>query len=225
MQIFCFDNGPLNANMYVIATSEGFFIVDPCSDPATTLNAFKNGKEEEYIIYDDNKGNISGFDYSKVKALIATHGHFDHIAYLKQWNALTNKPLYIHSEDSICLSSGEYNVSSLCGMKLTFDVEYKDILTLNELSDNGISVEVLHTPGHSKGSCVIVINDSLIFTGDTLFAGSAGRTDFIGGDSKELMKSLALLKLRLKLKRYSIFPGHGPSTISIFELSSNPFLA
>ncbi len=156
--------------------------------------------------------------------LLCTHGHFDHImgnAFVtRKWNI----PTYIHPEDKGQLERAQ-QYCQMFGYTIeqppldTIDVNDSDIVTFGESE-----LKVLHTPGHTRGGvCYYSEPDKLIFTGDTLFAGSIGRTDLPGGDYDALMESL-LTKV-VKTDPYSkVLPGHGPETTITVEMQTNPFL-
>lgn len=158
----------------------------------------------------------------KIKYIVLTHGHGDHIGGLKELKDALNAKIAIHEDDVEMLRDGDKNLSS---KMLMGRVEVEPDLILKEgsiLEFGNEKAEVIHTPGHTLGGICLVIQDNII-TGDTLFAGSIGRTDLYGGDFDTLMKSI-----KEKLMKYpdatKIFPGHGsPSTIGR-EKQSNPFL-
>jgi hydroxyacylglutathione hydrolase len=157
-------------------------------------------------------------------AVILTHGHIDHTAGLD--NLLTNWPhikIYIHSLDEPMLA-GKQTIAELVGMpagKIKADCLLEDGQII-ELA--GIMFVVLHTPGHTPGGiCLYSSDEQTAFVGDTLFAGSVGRTDFPGGDTRQLLNSIKEKLLNLP-GGTKVYPGHGPATTIANEKKHNPFL-
>ena len=158
--------------------------------------------------------------------IVQTHGHFDHImgsAYVsKKWNLQT----YIHPGDKNQLERAK-QYTEMFG----YTIEPPSTQTIDleegaEIKFGNSTLKVMHTPGHTKGGVSIYsqeIGNKFVLTGDTLFAGSIGRTDLPGGDYDELMESL-LDKLVKLGDDYRVLPGHGPETTIGEELRSNPFL-
>jgi glyoxylase-like metal-dependent hydrolase (beta-lactamase superfamily II) len=150
-------------------------------------------------------------------AVLLTHGHFDHTTAA----AKLNVPIYIHENDAEMLDDIDKSFGALfeslfnpCQAEFLF--KDGDVLEFGALR-----FKVMHTPGHSKGSVMFICGDS-IFTGDTLFAGSAGRIDGYGGDHDRQMESMA--KIAALDGEYKIFPGHGAETDLEHEKRTNPFL-
>ncbi len=196
--------GPIGTNCYVVSTNADNAIV------------FDPGYEVEKILDYINDNNL------KVKMIVLTHGHFDHVWELAEFKAKTVAPVYIHKDDADMLFDSYKNVADFFGIsgfkttKADVLLNGGDVLTLDEVSFN-----VIHTPGHSQGSVCYVFDD-IIISGDTLFAGSIGRTDMYGADLKSLLKSLGLLKT---LKGdYMVYPGHGPKTTLSYEINTNPYM-
>lgn len=171
---------------------------------------------------------------ARLSLIVATHGHFDHIMRADKWRQAHGAPLAIHQDDADCLTDGRKNLSTMLVKPLTQQPAQQllqDGLVL-ELAA-GTNLTVIHTPGHSAGSCVFLLTENNIaqalFTGDTLFAGSIGRTD-LGGDEAVLAQSLGRLKdladsLELSLARdLAIYPGHGPASFLRYELEHNPLV-
>lgn len=156
-------------------------------------------------------------------AVVLTHAHPDHmggVAFLKEHY---NIPLALHSADGELLG-----VAPAYGASLGFDIPSLeaeiDLAEEPKLQIGGTTVEAIHTPGHSPGGvCLYVATDGLLLSGDTLFAGSIGRTDLPGGDYDELMRSIMerLLPLGGGVR---VFPGHGGETSIGKEVNVNPFI-
>ena len=153
----------------------------------------------------------------QVRFVLLTHGHYDHFTGLAGLLEKYDVPVYIHPADA---EEGRNNPWSLKFPRLD-DAHQRwygegDTLTLGSLI-----IHVLSTPGHSKGSVCLVVEDAIL-AGDTLFYGSCGRTDFPGGDYKEMLLSLARLA-RLE-GNYKVYPGHDRPTDLDWERRMNPYM-
>ena len=146
-----------------------------------------------------------------VAAILLTHGHFDHVGAVRDLAAETGCPVYIHEQELTM-------PPQMTAGKLSYTHFYGEG---DELCLAGIKVRVYHTPGHTPGS-VCLETQGLLFTGDTLFAGSCGRTDLPGGDWQTILTSLQ--RLRSFDGELGVFPGHGESSTIAREKQYNPFL-
>lgn len=160
------------------------------------------------------------FDY-----ILLTHGHFDHILFTEDVRALTGAKVVISEKDAPFLSDGMLNLSAAFGFR-SFPVIQSDI-TLHDgdtLKLGETELTFLHTPGHTVGSgCYVSFADSIIFSGDTLFKLSMGRTDFVTGNATEMQNSLRRLA---KLQGdFTVYPGHNDATSLEYERKNNPYVS
>jgi hydroxyacylglutathione hydrolase len=159
-----------------------------------------------------------------VKQIVITHAHIDHIAGAARLKALTGAPILYNSNDLPLVKMMDMQAAWL-GMPAP-EVHPPDD-TLHDgsiVAIAGLNGQVLHTPGHTQGSiCLHLPAQKLLLAGDTLFAGSVGRTDLPGGDGPTLIRSIHSKLLSLP-EETIVVPGHGPSTTIAEEKDSNPFL-
>jgi len=179
-----------------------------------------------YIIHDETSGSCCvidpGYDAHAIldtldrldltaEAILLTHGHFDHVGAVKELAAETGCDVYIHPAD---LALPPMFTAGPLYYTKTYDEGAKLHLA-------GCKITVLHTPGHTPGSVCLMTADA-IFSGDTLFAGSCGRTDLPGGSWATILKSLR--RLAAIEADFRVFPGHGQATALAEEKRYNPYL-
>ncbi|MDO4272669.1 MAG: MBL fold metallo-hydrolase [Eubacteriales bacterium] len=198
--------GTVYTNCYLIKNSETkeLLIVDPADAP-----------EKIFL-------KISQMDANPVGILL-THGHYDHILAVEAVKEKYGIPVYACRQEQEMLSDPSVNMSAFCGQSASVKPdELLDDLQVFEAA--GFSIQMIHTPGHTKGSCCYYIKDEgVLFSGDTLFYGSVGRTDFPGGSTAEIVRSLHRLLESLP-EETEVFPGHDASTTIGYEKRYNPFV-
>ncbi len=196
MEILRIVNGDLETNSYLIIEGNAGLVIDP---------ATKIVKDKVDDLHLD------------VVAVINTHGHFDHIG----GNKFFSCPLYIHVLDAPMLTDPELNLSSHFFLSVFGRLPDYKLNGDQELTIGPFQMKILHTPGHTPGSICLWLANAL-FTGDTLFKGSVGRTDLPGGDYEALRFSLR--KIISLPENLMIYPGHGEVTTLKEEIETNPFL-
>jgi hydroxyacylglutathione hydrolase len=198
--------GPLACNCYVVGDplTRRAIVIDPGDDADVLAEGIST------------KGVV-------VEAIVATHAHFDHIVAAERLRELTGAPFYLHDSDRFLLDWMQTSGRLVLGIELppppavdTAAAE-GDVLVVGSAK-----LEVVHTPGHSPGS-ISLIADNAIFSGDTLFAGSVGRTDLPGGDTQTLLRAI-VEKLFTLDGNLPVYPGHGPATTLEHERRHNPFV-
>lgn len=157
-----------------------------------------------------------------LKKVFLTHSHFDHILALQEVIDATNAELLLHKEEEKYLKNPELNLAGEHCDKLSTPENYQLLSDGDELALDSISIKVIHTPGHTQGSTCYFVNDILI-SGDTLFSGSIGRTDFPLGSFDDIISSIKN-KLMLLDDETKVYPGHGFSTTIGKQRKENPFL-
>lgn len=158
-----------------------------------------------------------------LKGILLTHGHFDHIMAADAVRDKYGVKVYASCDEKNTLEQPHINLGEAYGLKLSVkaDVWHKDgeILKLA-----GFDIEALHTPGHTEGgSCYYIREIGVLFSGDTLFCGSVGRTDFPGGSMSEIVRSIKE-KVMVLPDDTKVYPGHGEGTSVGYERVNNPFL-
>jgi glyoxylase-like metal-dependent hydrolase (beta-lactamase superfamily II) len=220
MEMRRFALGALWTNGYLVWTEErrGIFV-----DPGGDVSEVEAWLREKDIV---------------LEAILLTHGHADHIAGVEGLRRGKGIPVAIHVLDAPKLSAATGNLSAFMGNPLVCDAAELLLEDGMVLEIAGLAIRVLHTPGHTEGCCCFLVeprtslskgatnvsvsapreNETLLFSGDTLFAQSVGRTDLPGGDEATLLHSLKKLPDELR-----VLPGHGPETTIGRERESNPF--
>ncbi len=199
MEITLLTVGAYQTNCYIVtADDKSAVVIDP-------------GAEADKII---NKAKELG---AKVKYILLTHGHFDHIGAADAVKRAfpESRIVVMKADEDICR-----NAALVGGGNATADldmlVEDGDIIKVAELS-----FKYMATPGHTKGSAIIICEDK-IFSGDTIMSRTCGRTDLFGGSTKDIRSSLK--KIGMLSGDYDIYPGHGPETNMAVERYANPYL-
>jgi len=208
MKVIAMPVGELAANCYIAycENTRKAAVIDPGADGQLILNRIR----------------YEGLD---VERILLTHGHFDHIGAVKFLKEQMGAIVAIHSGDAQALTDAGQNLSAFMGEPV---VQVPPDVLLREgdiIAFGDERMEVLHTPGHSEGSVCFAVNGPVkaVFTGDTLFQGSIGRSDFPGGSYDQLIDSIRD-KLLVLDDDYIIYPGHGARSTIGAERAANPFI-
>lgn len=195
--------GMLASNCYIVGDNGEGIIIDPGADSEEILDSVRE----------------TGL---KVKYIMLTHPHIDHILSVDKIREILNVKVLIHEDDANALASSWHNGSKLFGLENTFndaDILLKDG---DVIEAGGLKFEIMHTPGHTPGGICIKVGNN-IFTGDTLFRMSIGRTDLGTGDHDDIMDSLVNKLMKLE-DDIVVHPGHGTTTTIGYERKFNPYI-
>lgn len=206
MKIHHLQLGPLRSNCYIAETEPGRCVAVDIGGDSRILIEFLKMKK---------------LTLSKI---LLTHGHFDHINGVRETAETTGAEVFIHESDAYMLKSSAASLLDMMSFFSDFHPveEYTAVTGDCYINDGDCTFRVLHTPGHSHGSVCYVCED-VIFSGDTLFCCSIGRTDFPGSDVNAMNGSLRTL---YDLEGdYRIYPGHNETTTLGYERKSNPYFS
>ncbi len=198
--------GPYFENCYIVGDNESKkgIIIDP-------------GDEAEKIISFVERLNL------EIEKIVITHGHVDHIGAVDEIRMRYKVPVMIGEKDAVKLTDSNENLSSLSGDNVYSDPADNFLKEGDIVSVGKYNFKVLETPGHTVGS-ISVYGNGVVFTGDALFLGSIGRTDFPGGSHEQLISSIQQKLLTLPGETI-VYSGHGPDTTIEQEREFNPFLS
>lgn len=188
-----------------------------------------NSETKEALLIDpgDNAGEIRKYvDKNGIhpKAVLLTHGHFDHCMAARELAGHYGIQVYAHEKDKEIMENPAYNCCGMIGRELVFTADEYFHGEKDHISMAGFELDVLHTPGHTPGGvCFYVAEEGILFSGDTLFCESVGRTDFPKGSMSQLVRGIQdkLMPLPNDTK---VLPGHGEWTTIGNERQYNPFL-
>ena len=202
MTVYTILTSPIETNTYLLDAGNGYGIaIDPGDGARVAAFAAEKGL--------------------KIQAVLLTHGHFDHAggaAFLQK----AGVKIFIADTEKDLLDS-DANLAKAFGTVFERFVPDRYVQNGETITLHDIQFRVLATPGHTAGSvCYLVGNEKLIFTGDTLFAGSAGRTDFPTGNARQMLHSLRQILFGLD-GDYTVYPGHGEITTLLYEKGHNPY--
>lgn len=203
MKITCIPAGILLANCYVIETENKNAVIIDAGGDFEKIKRFLT----------ENELNL--------KKILLTHGHFDHIGAVQQLSEYYKAEVFIHESDAVMLTDSTASLADSIGSLYKPVEKFTTIKDGDVIKQDELSFEVIHTPGHTLGGVCYKCENSL-FTGDTLFKLSMGRTDFPNGSASQLLNSLK--RLADLDGDFDVYPGHNETTTLDFERKNNSYL-
>jgi glyoxylase-like metal-dependent hydrolase (beta-lactamase superfamily II) len=202
MQVKMLRVGVLQTNCFVLWGADDAAVIDPGGDPEVVIKTLRQSR-------------------GKLSHIILTHGHADHVAAAAALQRATGAKIAMHPEDGFLLQATADPMARSLGLRETIPLD-KPLEAGQVFKLGGEVFTVLHTPGHTPGSCCLYNEKGgVLFSGDTLFAGSIGRSDLTGGNPELLARSLSILKVLPEETR--VYPGHGQETTIGQERQRNRF--
>lgn len=198
--------GPFQSNVFILGNGEtrDAVVIDPGDDVQDILEILKKNS-------------------LKLGNVLLTHGHIDHVSGVKSLKEATGASVFLHKADV-------FLYEQLPTQATFFGIAADEIVQIDKILEDGMEIgegslkcSVIHTPGHTPGSVCFYFPQGMVFTGDTLFRWSIGRTDLWGSSHEELMASIKDKLFKLDEKT-AVYPGHGPATTIGAEKRDNPFL-
>lgn len=188
------------ANCYFISDKDNLVIIDPGAESFKIAEKIKTYNRKNLVI-------------------LLTHGHFDHHGACDRLYEQFKCSIYIAKEDQLILADFAKNCSYGYEVKTTCPTL---VHQSNKYQFGEIEIEVIKAPGHTDGSCLYLVNQQYLFTGDVLFKNTIGRTDFLTGNPNKMQQTLTMIK---KFNpNFIVYPGHSDSSTIAAELASNPYL-
>lgn len=206
MKVERFVTGIISTNCYLAINEETrqAVVIDPAASPSYLMKHIRS-------------------EGLKIEAILLTHGHFDHMMGIDGFLAEYDVPVYVHEDDEDVMNQPELNLSSTYTSGYTFSGAHymKDNQVLTYA---GYDFQVIHTPGHTRGGCCYYVeSEGVLFSGDTLFQNSVGRTDFQNSSTSDLIRSIRE-KLMLLPDDTHVYPGHMGETTIGYEKTHNPYV-
>ncbi|HAX72422.1 MAG TPA: MBL fold metallo-hydrolase [Firmicutes bacterium] len=207
MKIYPLTLGPVQTATYIVSENNKALVVDPADSAQSIIKYLKTNQLQ-------------------LEAILLTHGHFDHIGAVNELTNQFNVPVYAHKKEQEYFEKPQVNLSTMMHAPFTLNesIQYQ-FLNDGEVFDViGLPFKAFHVPGHTSGSlCYYEATKGVVFTGDTLFNGAIGRTDFIYGDHAQLVKGIKTKLLTLPADTI-VYPGHGDCSTVEYEANHNMFL-
>lgn len=205
MELVILPNGIIDTNTYIVIEGQECAIID-CGVKARDVIKVLEQRQ------------------LRAKYILLTHGHFDHVYHVQEYKDATGALVCLHESEVALYHNPEMNGFVFFGLRRDIQLPQPDVLLKDnqQLELGSMTLEIIHTPGHSPGGICIKAENKL-FTGDTLFAMSIGRTDLYGGSAKALNQTIAQ-KLFSLPEDTVVYPGHGPQSSIGYEKANNPYV-
>jgi hydroxyacylglutathione hydrolase len=204
LKIDIIEVGVIVTNCYLVYDNGHGIIIDPGDESEKILGMIDNAKV-------------------RIDKIVLTHGHIDHIHAVPEIKQATGAPVLIHPADATMLTDAKENLSYYHNIAFATDPADGFLNEDDTIEIGSGKLKVIHTPGHTPGG-ISLYSDGMLFSGDALFWGSIGRTDFPGSNHEDLINAITE-KLLILPEDTKVYPGHGPETTIGYEKTINPWLS